>query len=299
MTASLRLPLAWAAMLLCPALFAVNQLGARYVDYVPPHALALGRWLCALALLLLLVGGRLWRKRAAVRREWRDLLVLGALGMWVCGAFVYIGGRTTTATNIGLIYAASPVVVVGVAALAYGERLWPRQLAGIALCLLGVLWVIIKGDPARLLTVSVTTGDLWIAVASASWGLYSVLLKHRPSALDPTTRLAAIMAGGVAVLLPTAAIEAAIVGAPPLDARSLATVLVLAVVPGVGAYGAYSFALATLGAARTAIGMYLGPIYTGLMAWPLLGETPAPYHIAGALLVLPGIFLATRLPPGR
>lgn len=240
-------------MLLCPALFAVNQLGARYVDYVPPHALALGRWACALLVLLPFVGARLWRQRAALRREWPDMLMLGALGMWVCGAFVYIGGRTTSATNIGLIYAASPVVVVAVAALVYGERLWPRQLAGIALCLLGVLWVITKGDPARLLSVSFTAGDLWVAVASASWGLYSVLLKYRPSVLDPTTRLAAVMAGGVAILIPTTALETAFHGAPSLDSRSLLTILVLAVVPGVGAYGAYSFALSILGAARTGV----------------------------------------------
>ncbi|TWT02126.1 DMT family transporter [Reyranella sp. CPCC 100927] len=295
----MRLPVAWTALLACPALFAVNQLAARYVDFVPPHALALGRWACALLILLPFVGSRLWQHRTALRREWVDLLVLGALGMWVCGAFVYIGGRTTSATNIGLIYAASPVVVVGVAALVYGERLWPRQLAGIALCLLGVLWVIIKGDPARLLSVRFAVGDVWIAVASAAWGLYSVLLKYRPSTLDPTTRLAAIIAGGVVVLIPTTALEAALQGAPGLDGRSLLTILVLAVVPGVGAYGAYSFALGVLGAGRAAIGMYLGPLYTGLMAWPLLGETPMHYHIVGALLVLPGIFLATRLPRGR
>jgi drug/metabolite transporter (DMT)-like permease len=286
-------------MLLCPALFAVNQLGARYVDYVPPHALALGRWAFALAILLVFVGSRLWQKRAALRREWPDLLVLGALGMWVCGAFVYIGGRTTTATNIGLIYAASPVVIVAVSALAYGERLWPRQFVGIGLCLLGVIWVIVKGEPARLLSVSFTRGDLWVAAASAAWGLYSTLLRYRPSALDPTTRLAAIAAGGIAVLIPATALESLFVDAPAIDGRSLLTVAVLAIVPGVGAYGAYSFALSVLGAARTAIGMYLGPIYVVLLAWPLLGEVPAMYHVVGALLVLPGIFLATRLPAGR
>ena len=42
--------------------------------------------------------------------------------------------------------------------------------------------------------------------------------------------------------------------------------------------------------------MYLGPLYVGLMAWAALGETPQWYHLIGTLLVLPGLFLATRLP---
>ncbi|MDE0780669.1 MAG: hypothetical protein OSB67_07940 [Alphaproteobacteria bacterium] len=42
------------------------------------------------------------------RAEWRDLLVLCILGMGICGAFVYVGADTTSATNIGLIYASAP-----------------------------------------------------------------------------------------------------------------------------------------------------------------------------------------------
>ena len=41
--------------------------------------------------------------------------------MWVCGAWVYIGGRTTPALNIGLIYAASPILVVALGRLLYAR----------------------------------------------------------------------------------------------------------------------------------------------------------------------------------
>ena len=40
--------------------------------------------------------------------------------------------------------------------------------------------------------------------------------------------------------------------------------------------------------------MYLIPLYNGLLAYLVLGERLQLYHLAGALLVLPGIFLATR-----
>src|SRR3546814_1588308 len=80
-------------------------------DLFPPVALAFWRWTATLALLLPFTAAALWRHRYDVLREWRDILVLGALGMGVCGAFVYIAADTTSATNIGLIYAASPILI--------------------------------------------------------------------------------------------------------------------------------------------------------------------------------------------
>ncbi len=291
--------LAWGLLLLSPAMFAVNMLMARYATFVPPNALALGRWLGVALLLLPFVWPRLVRHRHALGREWPDLLLLGALGMWICGAWVYIGGRTTPALNIGLIYAASPILVVALGRLLYRERLTAGRLAGIALCLAGVAAVFAKGRIGNLLSVQFTEGDLWIAAASACWGLYSVLLKHRQSALDPLTRLCAIAVAGSLVLLPFAVGEAVLWGGPDFsDWRTWACWIVLAVIPGVGAYGAFSFCIRELGPSVTSVSMYLGPLYVGVLAWVTLGEAPQWYHLVGTALVLPGLFLATR-PPAK
>jgi drug/metabolite transporter (DMT)-like permease len=289
---------AWLLLFLLPALFGVNMLAARYATFVPPNALALGRWLLAGLILLPLVWPRLHARRRALAREWPDLLLFGALGMWVCGAFVYIGGRTAPALNIGLIYAASPILVVLLGRYLYGEPLTAGRVAGVVLCLAGVASVFTKGEFANLLSVRFTSGDIWIGISAACWALYSVLLKSRPSALDPTTRLCAIALAGALILMPITLAEAVIYGPPDLaDGRTWAAWIVVAVVPGVGAYGAYSFCIKELGPSRTSVSMYLGPLYVGLMAWVVLGEVPQWYHGLGALLVLPGLFLATRLSP--
>ncbi|HKV15648.1 MAG TPA: DMT family transporter [Reyranella sp.] len=285
---------AWILLFLSPALFGVNMLAARYVTFVPPNALALGRWLLFCLILLPVVWSRLLAGRAAIAREWPDLLLLGALGMWVCGAFVYIGGRTTSALNIGLIYAASPIVV-----LIFGrERITSARLAGIILCLVGVGIVFAKGELGNLLGVRLARGDLWVAAASASWAIYSLLLKRRPSAFDPMTRLCLIAFGGVLILLPFTIGEALLWRGPDLgDGRVWLAWLVVAAVPGVAAYAAYSFCIAELGPASTSLSMYLGPPYVGVMAWLALGEAPHWYHLLGIALVLPGLFLATRPAP--
>ena len=287
--------LAYALLFLAPALWSANLLVARWsAEWFPPHALAFWRWLIALVPMLALSGAVLWRRRADVCREWRDLAVLGALGMWVCGAFVYIGGRTTTATNIGLIYAGVPVLIMLLSAAVFRERLSGAQITGAAIALAGVLAIIFKGDPGVLARLEFVVGDLWIATAAVGWAVYSIWLRHRPSRLDPAVRLAAITAAGVAILAPLTAIESVAVGVPPLDARSVAAALIVGLLPGFGAYQAWSWLMREIGASRTGLILYMTPIYTVILAWMLLGETPRWYHAVGAVLVLGGVFLANR-----
>lgn len=287
--------LAYLLLFLAPAMFATNMLTARAsAEFIPPVSLAFWRWVGAFLLLLPFCAAALWRARAAIMREWPDLLVLGALGMGVCGAIVYLGAATTTATNIGLIYASSPVLIILFARFAYGETMRGLQLAGVCLSLAGVLVVIARGSLQSVLELRFAIGDFWILTASLAWAVYSVLLKHRASALDPTARLAAIIAGGIIVLIPFFAWETAVIGAPPLDWRTVGVVALLALVPGFGAYQAYGYVQRALGAGPTGLIMYLSPIYTALFGALLLGETLHLYHLVGAALVLPGIWLATR-----
>ena len=290
-------PAAWAQVLLwvVPAFWSSNYLIARLAHgVVAPHVLALGRWSLALALMLPFVGAVLWQQRAALRREWWQLLVLGACGMWICGAWVYLGGQGTSATNIALIYAATPVAIAVAGVKLLNERMSMPQRGAVGLALLGVLVVIAKGDIGNLQAVRMGTGDGWIVAAAVAWTAYSVLLKRWPSALGPAPRLAAIIGGGIIVLLPFTLLEALAGPRLPFSAAAAGLVVLAAVVPGVLSYTAYSYLQRELGAARTALLLYLSPVYGALGAWWVLGERPGGYHLVGAALILPSIWLATR-----
>lgn len=287
----------WAQVLLfvVPALWSSNYLIARLArDVVHPHGLAFGRWAIALALLLPFVGAGLRANFAAVRREWWHLLVLGALGMWICGAFVYIGAQTTGALNIALIYAVAPVGIAVCGVVLLHERMAAAQRLGAALAVAGVLYVIAKGDADNLLAVRFTLGDGWIVAAAISWIAYSVLSQRWPSALSPAARTAAVVAGGLVVLLPFTLLEARVGPQPPLGWRAALLVALAALLPGALSYTAYAYVQRELGAARTGLMLYLAPLYAALLAWALLGEAPRAYHAVGAALILPSIWLATR-----
>ncbi len=290
----------WARVLLwvVPLLWSSNYVIARLAsEVIAPHALAFGRWTLALLILLPWLGRGLLARRAVVLAEWKHLLVLGFFGMYICGAWVYQAGRSTSSTNIALIYAATPMAIAAASAFVLHEKLSRAQWAGVVMALAGLLFVIGKGDPMHLLQVRFAPGDLWITACAASWTAYSVLLKRWPSALGPGERLVAIIAGGLVVLAPTTLAEALLTPTPPFGWRAAGLVTLAAVLPGVLSYGAYSYLQRELGASRTAMMLYLAPVYGAVLAWWVLGEVPGWYHAVGAAMILPSIGLATRSAP--
>ena len=295
MTPEHRKQWAYALVFITPALWSVNYLvGRGAVDTIAPNLLALGRWALAGLLLLAFSWREIDAKRAAIKAEWKQFVLLGALGMWICGAWVYIGARTTPATNISLIYSVSPVLIALVSTLFLKERMGLAQGAGVGLALAGVVHVIVKGQWNKLAQVELTTGDLWIVAAVVSWTAYSLLLKAWPSAFGPMARLTLIVLGSIPVLIPFTVIEAIWFMPSQLSWASLGYVVAAALFPGFGAYLAYSYMQRELGAARVGVVLYLGPIYAAAAGYLVLGEPIHPFHWAGAALILPGIYLATR-----
>ena len=283
---------------LVPALWAVNYIVARKAPgVIGPYMLALGRWGLAALILVLITRTELWRERDSIARAWRQYLVLGTLGMLICGAWVYEGARSTGAMNIALIYSASPVLISLGAMWWLGESFGARKAVGVLLALTGVLHVVVKGNWTTLGDVQFVAGDAWILAATVSWAAYALLQKRWPSPLGATARLAAICVGGTLVLLPPALWEASRPGADVLGGQALLLVVVAALIPGVGAYWIYGWAQKIVGASRVAVALYLGPLYAAVAAWGLLAEPPGWHHAVGALLILPGVFLVTR--PGK
>jgi drug/metabolite transporter (DMT)-like permease len=302
MTTSTQHRWAVALIFITPALWAVNYIVARMAPgQIGPHALALMRWGCAGLLLACFAWRELVAQRHLIRQQWQQSLVFGALGMWICGAWVYIGGQTTVATHIALIYALSPVFIALASVIWLHERLRGMQWLGIALALAGLVHVVVRGDWAQLLRLQFVVGDVWILLCSVSWAVYSILLKRWPTPFSPLARLVLIIAGGVAILLPLTLIEtwAAAQWGLPLyttqwNTETLLIVLAAALMPGAGAYLAYATMSKHLGASRAALTLYLGPLYGAFMAWAVLGEPVQWHHVVGAAIILPGIWLASR-----
>lgn len=284
----------WAMVLiwLVPFLWTVNIVASRQAPgVVSPNVLALGRWALAGSILTVFSARELWQHRCVLwQQRWRYLL-LGGCGMWICGAWVYLAGESTVSMNISLIYASSPVLIAMGSVLWLKEHFSMRQLWGVVLAMSGVVHVIVQGQWANLSAVKLVPGDLWIVGAAVAWAAYALLQRRWPSVMSSTAQLAAICLGAVLVILPFALWELASAHTPSIGANALGLMVLTALLPGVMAYWIYGWAQKVLGASRVAVTLYLGPLYTAVVAWGVLNEPLGGFHLVGGLLILSGVAL--------
>jgi hypothetical protein len=102
-----------AVMILTPLFFSSNLIfGRSTIPEVAPFTLAFLRWTAASLALAPFVWLARDHVRTYVSSSPRHWLLLGFLGMWICGAGVYYALQFTTATNGTLIYTTSPLMVI-------------------------------------------------------------------------------------------------------------------------------------------------------------------------------------------
>lgn len=288
--------IAWVLVLICPLFFASNMLIARGMNGVfPPISLAFFRWFFVglLVFLALVLMRRL--PVHVIRQEWRSVLGLASLGMGLCGGPVYLGGELTSATNIGLIYSAAPLLIALLAYLRFGERLSSWQMLGLIMGLIGVAVIMVQADITRLTSLSFNKGDLWILLATISFAIYSLGLKYSKTGLTQFQRFGAMSLGGALVHLPFMIGEIALRGPlPDISWPIIGAIMTLVFSASLGAYLSYSFIVSRLGATVAGATLYLAPIYAASLAIMLLDERLALFHLIGGAMILPGLWLVSQ-----
>ncbi len=205
-------------------------------EMIPPVSLAFWRWFGALVILLPFTARTLLAQRSVIRRHWRVLCLLAFLSVTSFNTLIYLALNATFVVNTVLVNSMTPVFIVLVARIGFGERILPRRALGVAASLAGLVWIISRGDPGRLFALDYSHGDLWTLTAALFWALYTVLLRWRPPDLDPIAFLTAIILIGLVPLSLLYAWEVAAVGGFELSAAAAASLVYVALFPSVLAY---------------------------------------------------------------
>ncbi|NKA01567.1 MAG: DMT family transporter [Proteobacteria bacterium] len=262
--------------------------------YVPPISLAFWRWLFAFLLLLPFVFYKIKKNWKQILNEWKKLLFLGFTGFCLCGIFPAISGTTTTVTNMGIIYSASPIFIILFSFFLFKEKITYYQVIATFICLLGVFIVLSKGKIDNLLGFKFNIGDIWISGAMLSWAIYSVYLMNFKSNFDLITRFTLMGFFGILCLIPIYFIESYYYPVSNFDENFLKWSLLAAVFPGIIAFLMYSKLQKLIGASLTGLTVYLIPIYTSFYGYFFFKEQINLYHWIGGGLVILGIILANK-----
>jgi len=264
------------------------------VEFVPPISLAFWRWTVVFIILLPFIYFSLKKNSKIIKKEYKKLFFLGAMGCGVCGAFPFLAGQTTTVANMGIIYTSSPIFIILISSIFFKEKINFIKIVGLTSCLIGVFSIIIKGDLNLLINLKFTSGDLWMLASAIGWALYSIYLFYWKTKLPIIQRFALVAFFGAASLFPFYIIEEFMFQRTAFTSEFFSWVIFAAVFPGIIAFILYAKAQEKLGASLTGFTLYIFTVYAAIYGFLLFDEKLEIYHYIGTVLVFFGVYLAKK-----
>ena len=292
--------LAELSILLAAFFVGTDFVSVKYaLEGFPPLVLVPIRYV--VAGLLLLASLRFLGRKDGVGLGRRDLPVLaglGLVGVALNQVGYTVGLSLTSGSNASLVFATAPVwgLLLGIV-LGLERGSW-RGALGVGLAVAGVALVVGGGLGSPEASVG---GDLLVCLSAFSWGAYTVLSLPVLRRLDPL-----VVAGWTMLLGGVAALPLAFTGFPGLSepissvrwgsvsAASWTATAYSTVLCSGFAIAAWQLNVHRLGANRVLVYLYLVTLVGLIASVVLLGEGLGASKVAGAAVILLGVYLARR-----
>ncbi len=271
-----------------------NFIVARAVNKeIPPIGLNFYRWLIASIIILPFAISKFRKEWTVIKKSGHYFFWASLTGVALFNTFVYIGAHYTTAINLALIgTTSSPIMSVLFARIFLKEKVGWMKLAGMIICVAGVLFLLLKGDFQNLLSLKFGKGDLWVLLAAFCFAVYNTLVKKKPVAVSSVSFLFTIFSFGTLLLLPFFIWEADRSAAIVWNNDLLLSVLYLGFGASVICFLIWNISISKLGAGRTALFGNLIPVFSSIGAAVFLHEDFTWVHAGSMAIVFAGIVLA-------
>ncbi|CAJ36486.1 DMT family transporter [Methanocella arvoryzae] len=195
----------------------------------------------------------------------------------------------TTVTNFSLLFNLSAIFIMIFGVLLLKERPSGKQALG-ALIGFGGVFLIVTGGSGGL-SLAHLSGDLLGLASAALFGLYAIASKTVADRYGPLTILIYTFLFGILGLLPVYYFATPMTPLAALTPLSWASIGFLAVCCSVIAFLIFNHGLSRLPSADVGITIYVSPLAGVALAVLLLGETLTTFTIAGAALVMAGLYV--------
>jgi len=257
---------------------------------IPPFTLLTIRLLLG----LLSLGVIVWWKRDSLRfpthREIATLLVVGFVGFGISVGAQFVGTDRSTAVNGSLVTSASPAFILIFAALILREKLTLQRIAAVILASIGVIVII---DPSKADFGSATFfGDMALAVAAVTWGLYSVLVRKVSARMNTLVVTIFAFVGGLFLTIPAALLELQSRPIGTIDGGVILGILYLGIVSTAGAMWLWNRSFALVDASIASLFFFAQPLVGGVLSVLLLNQEITSSLLWGGFFIVIGVLLS-------
>ena len=264
-------------------------------DLVSPLSLSFYRWVIALIILTpfclknALVDLPLLKKQPGI------VFLIILTGPTLFNTLTYIGLTATTVINSLLVISTTPMLIILLNKLIYKNQTNLFQMLGVILSLIGVSYVITKGNYQNIFDSKFYSGDLFILLAVISWALYSIFLKKNETGVSGFSFLYLSFVFTVILLLPVYLYDIIIQNNfITFDHKTLLVIGYTGTFPSILSYICWNTGVALIGPNKSGPFLHLMPIFGGILAYLVFQETLQSYHYAGILSVIVGIMIANK-----
>lgn len=258
---------------------------------VPPFLLLTIRLLLGAIVLALLVSARRSQLPRPSGGELVQLMGVGFLGFGISVGAQFVGTDESTAVNGALVTSAAPAFILVFAALLLKERLTLQRIAAVSLASIGVLIIV---DPTQAdFSSAAFRGNIALAAAAITWGLYSVLVRKVSAQVDTLIVTLVGFLGGLLLTIPAAALESSRRPVGPIDALVVLGILYLGVISTAGAMWLWNRAFALVDASTASLCFFAQPL-VGAILGVFIGQPLTPSLWIGGLFIGAGVLLALR-----
>jgi drug/metabolite transporter (DMT)-like permease len=274
--------------------FVIGRL-ASVESLVSPLSLGFYRWVIAFIILTPFCFSKAFKELPLLKKQPGMIFLIILTGPTLFNTLVYLGLTATTVINALLIISTTPMLIILFNKILYRIDTNRYQMLGIIISLLGVSFVIAKGNYQNIFQSDFYSGDLFILLAVTSWALYSIFLKKNETGVSGFSFLYISFGLTVILLFPVYLFDILIQGNYlKLSSQSLLAIGYTGIFPSIFSYICWNTGVALIGANKSGPYLHLMPIFGGILAFFIFQETLQIYHYAGIVSVIVGIIITNK-----
>ncbi|MCY9662242.1 EamA family transporter [Paenibacillus chondroitinus] len=221
------------------------------------------------------------------KQEWKLLILLGVIGVFINQWSFYQGLETADPTTSALILALTPITTALLAALFLKEALTPSMLVGSLMAIFGIFLVVFNGSRLEF-----HIGHLWIFITMITFATSIVLVRLLARRLPPIIITVYSTLVGFGTMVPIV-----LANGTGWNISHEAWAWILLIVTAILMHGivtlVWNSQLQKVGAAKAAMFSNLEPFVAMIVGYLVLGQLVTSQQMFGSVFIVGGVTLAS------
>lgn len=236
-----------------------------------------------------------FKKKYKIKIENNDywkLIILGLINIPINQFLFFQAISRTTAPNVSLAYALTPIFVFIIAFFYLKEKLSIMRLLGIAIAVIGT--IILLSEKGLKFTEDGIFGDVLALIASLSWAFYTIIGKQLIQKYNPIYITGLAMIIGFLLYVPIFFLLDVQFQGVEISTINWMELIYLGTFTSAIGYAIWYYALTKIDASKLSVYNNLQPALTAILALLIFGTPITLIFIIGGTLIIVGVFITQR-----